>query len=146
MAPTTGHLWSTMPVLYGANHLFSILQPAATDTTTSQPLHHMVLHDRLRLAHTIHDNPAPLHTLVPYQPTVLVSTDVSHLGIGGAWCDISAPSPQHYWWHAPLDLAVKLALVSLANPTGPLSINDLELAAIIVGGIHPCTTATSPPD
>jgi len=82
-----GTLRSTTPALYGATHLFSILQHALTDTTNKHihitPLLRNVLRHWIQLANQAHVKPAPLHTVVPTPPTILAATDASKAGMGG---------------------------------------------------------------
>ena len=89
-----GTLRSTTPALYGATHLFSILQHALTETTNKRiritPLLRDVLRHWIQLANQAHVKPAPLHTVVPTPPTILAATDASKAGMGGFW--VTAPT------------------------------------------------------
>jgi len=86
--------------------------------------------------------PVPLYTVVPHAPHFLGATDASKSGMGG-FC--LAPHPderqqQHLLWRAPFSPFVQASLVTADNPKGSLTINDLELTALILGS----TIASTP--
>jgi hypothetical protein len=141
-----GTLRSTTPALYGAAHLFSILQYALTDTTTKRiritPLIKAVLRDWEHLASHIHHNPAPLHTLVPTQPNVVAATDASLLGMGGFWRPLQHPA-QNFLWRAPFPPEVQQTVLTHTNPAGTTTNSTLELAAVVTGS---ALAALSSPD
>jgi hypothetical protein len=141
-----GTLRSTTPALYGAAHLFSILQYALTDTATNRirltPLIKAVLRDWIHLASHIHHNPAPLHTLVPTKPTIVAATDASLLGMGGFWLPLQQPA-RHFLWRAPFPQAVQQTVLTHDNPAGPTTNSALELAAVVTGST---LAALSSPD
>jgi len=137
-----GTLRSTTPALYGASHALSILQHALTDTTNHRirltPLIREVLRHWLHLAQQASDNPAPLAAVVPTHPTILAATNASKVGMGGFW--VNAPSPtqpsgEYYLWRHAFSDAVKQSLITADNPSGTVTINDLELMAIITGAV-----------
>jgi hypothetical protein len=117
-----GILRSSAPALYGAMHLFSILQHAATDVQARRirltPLVRTVLQDWLSILTNLHNNPAPLHTLVPTPPTIVATTDASQYGMGGAWTSLTDPHPAHYLWRATFPPWVSQQLVTADNPQG----------------------------
>jgi len=84
-----GTLRSTTPALYGAEHLFSLLQHVLTDQLRPRlrlsSLIKESLQDWLQLATTAVAHPVPLYTLVPREPTILSATDASGMGMGGFW-------------------------------------------------------------
>jgi hypothetical protein len=146
-----GTLRSTTPALYGASHAFSILQHALTDTTNRRikvtPLIREVLRHWLHLAQQARDIPAPLATVVPTHPTILAATDASKAGMGGFW--VTAPSPTHpsgeyYLWRHAFSDTIKQALITADNPSGTVTINDLELMALITGAVLAAKTTTQP--
>jgi len=143
-----GLLRSSSPAIYGATHLFSILQHAQTATTrkrvTISPIIRLVLNDWLTLLNDIHQRPAPLYTLVPTPPTCVATTDASQLGMGGAWTPIQSNPPANYLWRIPFPNTISQALVSCDNPMGHLSINDMELAALITGATLASTISPPP--
>jgi len=137
-----GTLRSTTPALYGAAHSFSILQHALTDTTNRRirltPLIREILRHWLLLAMQANDTPAALCTVVPAHPTILAATDASKSGMGGFW--VTAPSTdnpngQYFLWRHAFDKTIQQALLTAENPAGTLTINDLELLAIITGAV-----------
>jgi hypothetical protein len=136
-AKLIGVLQSSAPALYGAHHLFSILQHAAKHQRRRPiritPLLRMVLQDWQLLVNDIHTTPAPLHTVVPTAPTLLATTDASHLGMGGTWTSVIEGTPRHYLWRTPLSSPLQKQLITADNPGGSITINDLELSAILIG-------------
>jgi hypothetical protein len=141
-----GVLRSSSPALYGAAHLFSILQHTLTTSRAKRirlpQLSKRVLQDWLHLATQAHDQPVPLHTLVPQPPHIVAATDASLQGMGGFWCD--ATKQNNYVWRAQFPPNVQQAVVSQQNPTGIVSNSALELAAIIVGSHMAAKNPTYP--
>jgi hypothetical protein len=132
-----GNLRSSSPAIYGANHVFSILQHAATSAAhmrrfSISPLVRAVLRDWLLLQHSIHDTPAPLHSLVPRTLTLVATTDASQQGMGGAWSPVTASTPRNFLWRSPFPSWIQRSIITQHNPNGTLSINDLELTALLV--------------
>jgi hypothetical protein len=132
-----GVLRSSTPALYGAPHLFSILQHALKGLCTKRlrltTLVRAVLHDWRTLLEDIHTVPAKLHTLVPTPPSIIAMTDASQHGMGGVWSPLCSHHPEHCLWRSTFPPHIQENLVTSDNPNGSLSINDLELAALIVG-------------
>jgi hypothetical protein len=132
-----GVLRSSTPAIYGAVHLFSILQYIAKDTNARRlrlsPLVKAVLRDWLALLSDLHHQPAQLHMLVPTPPSIVATTDASRFGMGGAWSLVLHGKPQHYLWRSAFPDNIRKDLVTARNPTGSLNINELELLAMLVG-------------
>jgi hypothetical protein len=135
-----GTLRSTTPALYGATHLFSILQHALTSAKTTRlpitALLKAVLRDWLLLANDATAHAVPLHTVVPRAPTCLAATDASRHRMGG----FSITPEANLLWRTAFPASVQSNLVTQHNPSGTLTNSDLELAAIIVGS---AVTATA---
>jgi hypothetical protein len=91
------------------------------------------LHDWLHLAPVAVDLPDPLHTIVPYAPSILAATDASKSGVGGFWLNVTGHSTTNCLWCQQFPAAIQERLITLTNPTGTLTSSDLELAAIITG-------------
>jgi len=131
-----GTLRSTTPALYGAEHLFSLLQHVLTDQLRPRlrlsSLIKESLEDWLRLAQTAVEHPVPLHTLVPRKPTILSATDASGMGMGGFWL---SPT-QRCLWRAPFPTSVRQELITATNVSGTLTNSDLEHAALLTGAVH----------
>jgi hypothetical protein len=135
-----GTLWSSLPALYGATHLFSILQTILQEATgkrvhlTSLVKH--VLHEWIHLITTANTHPVPLHTLVPRAPDIVAASDTSKQGMGGFAILPHHDLPSEYSyiaWRAPFPEYIQSAMVSAINPTGSITNSDLELAAITTG-------------
>jgi len=131
-----GTLHSTTPALYGAEHLFSLLQHVLTDQLRPRLRLSAIikesLEDWLQLATTAVAHPVPLHTLVPRKPTILAATDASGIGMGGFWL---SPT-QRCLWRAPFTATVRRELITATNVSGTLTNSDLELAALLTGAVH----------
>jgi hypothetical protein len=53
--------------------------------------------------------------------------------MGGFWLDLTHNTPQHILWCAPFPDKIQNRLLTAENPSRSLTINDLELAALILG-------------
>jgi hypothetical protein len=115
-----GTLRSTVPALYGANHLFSILQHAFTSRHARIRITSLLRHtlrDWITLAHVATHQPVPLHSLVPTAPLSIAATDASKHGMGGFFI---TPTHQCVWQQAFPTNVIK-DLVSTDNPTGTVT-------------------------
>jgi hypothetical protein len=130
-------LHSTTPAIYGAKHLFSILQHALIAHSGPRVrLTHLVkiiLPDWLHLATTATHNPVPIHTVVPQTPTCIAATDASRHGLGGFWI---TPT-ENVLWCIPLPQSLQQHLITTDNRTGVFTNSDFELAAMITGSVLP---------
>jgi hypothetical protein len=97
-----GVLRSTTPALYGAHHLFSLLQHALTKATGRIRLTSLLratFHEWLHLVATAAACPMPLASTVPRCPTSLAATDASKQGMGGFWVSNDAIVLNHTIMH-----------------------------------------------
>jgi hypothetical protein len=148
-----GSLRSTTPAIYGATHLFSILQYAMVDTTYPRlritPLLKAVLRQWQHLLDLARRNPTPLHTLVPRPPSMWAACDASKQGLGGFWVvppQQPSTTPQHFLWREPLPKHITEHLVTFQKPQGSLMNSDLELMALLITTILATnSTATQHP-
>ncbi len=77
-------------------------------------------------------HPTPVQLLVTNYPNILQYTDACKLGAGGVI--VPGLDPFYYYvWQYEWPKNIKDRLVSWANPKGDLTINDLELAALVLG-------------
>jgi hypothetical protein len=139
-----GTLRSSSPALYGATHLFSILQHTLTQAKDPRlrltALVKAVLRDWLLLATTASQYPVPIHTLVPRQPTCIAAADASRDGMGGFWMT----ADQNILWRTTFPLPIRDQLITQDNPTGTLTNSDLELTALITGCLLPAAHSPLP--
>jgi len=131
-----GELHSMVPAIHSAKFLFSILHHhLATHHQRRKrltTLPRQALRDWMHLLHHLGSTPVPIAHLVPQPPHVVAATDASREGMGGFWLPtMSHEDSAPYAWRYAWPEHVKQRLVSTVNPSGDLSINDLELAAII---------------
>jgi hypothetical protein len=127
-------LRSMILALPGTRGLFSVLQEAL--------LHKIHDGKRLRLRRPVHDflddfrwlargvgsRPTSIDELVAQPPSTFGATDASGLGMG---CVFFLPGGRPYLWRKAFPHKVASQLVTADNPTGSVSINDLELAATV---------------
>jgi hypothetical protein len=139
-----GTLRSSSPALYGATHLFSILQHTLTQAKDPRlrltALVKAVLRDWLLLATTASQYPVPIHTLVPRQPTCIAAADASQNGMGGFWMT----ADQNILWRTTFPRPIRDQLITQDNPTGTLTNSDLELTALITGCLLPAAHSPLP--
>jgi hypothetical protein len=139
-----GVLRSTTPALYGAKHLFSLLQHALSTAKGTRirltPIIHATLTAWKMLATTATQHPVPLFTVVPRRPDTIGAVDASKTGMGGFFITQTTAAI----WRAPLPTPIQTTLVSNDNPQGTITNSDLELAAAIVGGDLAATHSPQP--
>ena len=129
-----GELRSMSSALPGTRGLFSVLQEALSrgDRRRVRLNHHAyrTAADFRALVDSLGSRPTRLLELVPTPPLAVGASDACQVRMGGVWFDASATQPPLLWRQrfAP---QVSAAMVTYANPTGSLSISDLELTAII---------------
>ena len=129
-----GELRSMSPALPGTRGLFSVLQEALSrgDRTRVRLNQHVydTAADFTYLLDSLASRPTRLSELVPTPPKAVGASDACQRGMGGVWLDAHSQLPQLVW-RQEFPSHVSAALVSDRNPSGSLSISDLELSAII---------------
>ena len=76
--------------------------------------------------------PTSIFQLISRPPHYISYTDACGLGAGGVWC--SGTSSLHpFLWQVEWPADIKSNLVTSKNPLGSITINDLELAGIVMG-------------
>ena len=73
--------------------------------------------------------PTHLRKLQPSPPTWIGTINALGSGMGGLCLD---PEGKYFFWQTPFSLATQARLVSSSNPTGDVTINDLELGALLM--------------
>lgn len=130
-----GELRSMAPALPGARGLFSLLQDALRHADQRRiritPHLHALAADFRRLVDDLARRPTRLQELVPTYPSDIGASDACQHGMGGVWFDNLDPHAAPILWRHRFPPHVASALITAANPTGHLSISDLELAGII---------------
>ena len=131
----TGKLQHASFGMPGGKSLFTPLDMAlqqATDIVTITPLLKQTLADWRVLVQYMAMHPTSIFLLVTQPPALIQYTDACKLGAGGVWCSgTSAITP--FLWQVEWPADVQAALVTRENPTGTITINDLELAGILLG-------------
>jgi hypothetical protein len=130
-----GELHSMVPAIHSSRYLFSILHHHLAQHTSRRKrltrVTRQALLDWKTLLLQLGSTPMHISHLVPQAPHVLAATDASKDGMGGFWLPTNlttgdTPCAWRYQWPT----RIRQAVVTTDNPTGTLSINDLELAAI----------------
>ena len=85
---------------------------------------------RYMINHLKH-HPTHVSQLVHDYPHYLGYSDACGLGAGGVWCS-GTHSLQPTVWQVQWPQAIKAKLITDKNPSGSLTINDLELAGIVL--------------
>jgi len=131
-----GELHNMVPALHSAKYLFSVLHQHLVDhqhrchRLTALPRQALI--DWLHMLNNLGSTPVPIAYLVPQAPHVLAATDASRDGMGGFWLPTCLkPGDVPFAWRYKWPDSIKNHLVSFDNPSGDLSINNLELAAIV---------------
>ena len=119
----------------GGKGLFSPIYRAMQGTSDVIPLTPFIketLRDWRTFVQHLAKQPTPVQLLVPDYPHLLQYTDACGLGAGGVITPGLSACPYIVWqFEWPLD--IQRQLVSAKNPTGTLTINDLELAGLVLG-------------
>lgn len=119
----------------GGKGLFSPIHRALrtkTQSVTLTPYLKATLKDWRTLVQHMGTNPTPVQVLVSNYPNYIQYTDACALGAGG----VITPGldPMQYWvWQYEWPDDIKKELVTSTNRTGKITINDLELAGIVIG-------------
>jgi hypothetical protein len=143
-----GELRSMALALHSSKYLFSTLQtPLQRSNTRRFRLNSLLkqsLRDWMALLNSMTSLPIPIATLVPRAPHYWAATDASSQGLGGFWFPTTLVTDgQPVAWRLALSPNIKARLLSSHNPTGDITINDLELAAVILG--HSTQMSSVPP-
>ncbi len=134
-----GELRSMSLALPGSRGLFSAMQKAlATSTSKRVALRkgvHNALHDFKWMSDDISSRPTRIAELIPLLPSALGYHDASGQGAGGVWFPTDDLCPrqgskqsQPLLWRLQWPKDISSSLVSEKNPSGTISISDLELA------------------
>ena len=127
----------------GGKGLFSpIFRALKTTTGTVRITEDLkcVLRDWRTVIQQLQTAPTPVQLLVSSYPNYIQFTDACGLGAGGIITPGLDPM-QHWVWKFEWPRDIKEALVSGTNKTGTLTINDLELAGLVLGWLvleHVC--------
>lgn len=121
--------------LPGTRGLFSVLQHALScgDRRRIQITRHIqaIAADFLQLVNSVAERPTRLYKLVPTTPSYIGACDACQRGRGGIWLDATDAAASPIVWREEYPPAVSSVLVTAANPSGTISISDLELTGMI---------------
>ena len=119
----------------GGKGLFSPIYRALKTTTGTVKITadiKCVLRDWRTVVQHLSTEPTPVRLLVSNYPNYVQFTDACGLGAGGIITPGLDPM-QHWVWKFEWPQDIKDSLVSWSNKKGTLTINDLELAGIVLG-------------
>ena len=103
------------------------------DHTTMTSNIKQCLKDWKQLIQVVNTRPTSVLELVPQDPHYIGYVDSSKSAVGGVWTNgIKALSTQ-WVWRLEWPKSIQDLLISPTNPKGTLSINDLEMAGILLG-------------
>ena len=127
-----GELRSMVLAIPGGRGLFSALQHGLTHSDKSRvritPHIRNYLDDLEHLARDLANRPTRIAEIIPDNPVLLNAVDASKSGMGGvSFSRDHAP----ILWREPFSPAQQAALITDANPSGTITISDMEQAAII---------------
>jgi hypothetical protein len=129
-----GELRSMSPALPGARGLFSALQAALSHGDGRRVRLNQHIYDTAAdfeyLLRTLATRSTRLPELVPTWPTHVGASDACQIGMGGVWLPVDGHTAPIVW-RERFEPRISRALVTLDNPSGTLSISDLELAGMI---------------
>lgn len=137
-----GQLRSLVPGLPGSEGQFSLLQAALTAAPrpTGRVRINQATHHQLQTFQDLmaDDRPTRLEELIAGTPRHIGACDASKQGAGGVWFpngDLHDPaqySGDPLLWRFPFPASVSRRLVSTDNPSGTITINDLETCGTIL--------------
>ena len=111
---------------------FDMALNAATEMVVLTPVLKQALADWRVFVQYLARHPTSIFQLIQQPPALISYTDACKLGAGGVWCSgTHAITP--FLWQVEWPEDIQLALVSSDNPTGTITINDLELAGMLLG-------------
>ena len=119
----------------GGKGLFSPVHRAMKTTAKHIPITPeliQTLKDWRTLIQLMTSNPTPVQLLVSEFPNIIEYTDACKLGAGGVITPGMDPF-QHWVWQYEWPLDIQQELVTDKNRNGKLTINDLELAGLVLG-------------
>ena len=132
-----GELRSMTLAFHSSKHLFSSLQHALKGKHRKLRITNMArlaLGDWLTMTTHLATCPVPITSFVPHAPHYLATSDASQDGMGGMWLpSLLASDKQPTVWRAPFIQEVRNNLVSSSNVMGTTTINEMELAAAVLG-------------
>jgi hypothetical protein len=145
-----GELRSMMLAIHKAQYFFTALQYPLVASHSRRfripALARQALYNWTNLLHHLELHPVPIAMIVPHAPHFFAASDASLHGLGGFWMpsNISRDKQPYVWRHA-LPADIQHRFLSPDNPTGDITINDLELAAAYLGHATPlCNTRPLP--
>jgi hypothetical protein len=114
--------------------LFSPLQRAMKNNPpfiSLTPELHQILDDWRYIIGYMKNHPTSVLQLVQNYPDYIGHSDACGLGAGGLWGN-GLKTIKPFLWQVPWPTDIRQALITDANPSGTITINDLELAGLLL--------------
>ena len=131
----TGKLQHASLGIPGGKSLFTPFDMAlkvATDVVVITPILKQTMADWRVFIQYLSSHPTSVFQLIQQPPAFIAYTDACRLGAGGVWCS-GTHSITPFLWQVAWPQDIRASLVTTENPTGAITINDLELAGILLG-------------
>ena len=118
----------------GGSGLFSYLQMALACSpsyiTVTENIC-LALEDWRAIIQYMRRTPTPVLRLVPTTAHFIGYSDACKLGCSGIWSPAAATIP-YTVWHVEFPHNIQSSLITDTNPSGTVTINDLELAGVVL--------------
>ena len=131
----TGKLQHASLGIPGGKSLFTPLDMAlqtASEVVQITPLLKQTLADWRVMVQYMAKHPTSIFQLVQQPPSYIAYTDACRLGAGGVWCS-GTTELIPFLWKVEWPADIQQNLVCSDNPHGSITINDLELAGMLLG-------------
>ena len=130
-----GNLQHASPAIPNGRLLFTPLDMAMRndpDFITMDDTIRQCLLDWRCLVQCLASKPTSVRLLVTCPPTYISYTDACNFGAGGVWCS-GTTLLKPFLWQVEWPKDIQDNLVTVENPHGSVTINDLELAGALLG-------------
>ena len=104
-----------------------------SDFTTITKQLKQCLQDWKQLIALVNQRPTSVLELVPDTPNFIGYTDSSKTAIGGVWTNGNKSLPHQWVWRLEWPQVIQDKFISSSNLNGTISINDLEMAGLLMG-------------
>jgi hypothetical protein len=94
-----------------------------------------ILLDWITIINQMKQVPTSVLQLMHNYPDYIGHSDACRLGAGGTWNSGLKTLSQPFWWQVAWPQNIQEELITDANPSGSITINDLELAGLVLNWI-----------
>ncbi len=93
---------------------------------------HLALEDWHTMIQEMAKRPTHVRELTPDEPDYIGDVDACKTGVGGVWLSGKKKLPNPVVWHLQWPKEIQDQLITKENPNGTLTINDLEMAGVLL--------------